>query len=340
MRRRPPRVAWRRARCRGRLVPPHRVRRVPPPRPGVVWPRVAGARPRARPRPHPRCGPPRRIGRRARRRARTTRRRGAPGRAPRPPVHRHRRRRARHRFRRGRRHRGAPPLPRSRDPHLLVVGAGEIASAIVRLLAAADLGTVTVANRNDHRAAELAGAYGVSYTSWSQLPEALRRADVVVAATSAPAPLLDAEILGAAVAGRRRNLLAIDVGFPHNVVAVPGVRVVGLDELDGATDALAARRLAAVPAVEAIVEEAVQAWTQTARALELEDLVKSLSLDLTFLAQDIAPALAAMRDSDAVQRSFHRAVTRLLHPYLEQLRSVVLTPGTEVLDNPQEVVTG
>jgi glutamyl-tRNA reductase len=92
------------------------------------------------------------------------------------------------------------------------------------------------------------------------LPVALDRADAVLCATSAPFPLLTAEVLRrAAVRRAGRPLVVIDLAVPRNVEAaaqeLDGVQLLDLDALTGGEAepafAAATRRAAAVVAAEA-----------------------------------------------------------------------------------------
>jgi glutamyl-tRNA reductase len=90
------------------------------------------------------------------------------------------------------------------------------------------------------------------------LVAALADADVVVAATGAPRPVLTASVV-AEVRRRRPGWapLVVDAGFPRNVEPLAGLDVVSLDSVAERESRVRAVREAAVPAVEALIAEAV-----------------------------------------------------------------------------------
>jgi glutamyl-tRNA reductase len=95
--------------------------------------------------------------------------------------------------------------------------------------------------------------------AWPQLEEALLQADLVISATSAPHVILLADQVAAAQERRGgRLLLLLDIALPRDidigVDGVAGVQRYDIDHLRGTIDTNLARRQAAVPDVERIVE--------------------------------------------------------------------------------------
>ena len=77
-----------------------------------------------------------------------------------------------------------------------------------------------VASRRRDRAISLAQRYGGSSVPFDELPEALERADIVVAATASPHLLLEADELAEVMRARdSRPLLLIDLAVPRDIDA-------------------------------------------------------------------------------------------------------------------------
>ncbi|MFC7176007.1 glutamyl-tRNA reductase [Halosegnis marinus] len=140
----------------------------------------------------------------------------------------------------------------------LVVGAGEMGTLAAKALDDA-VGRVIVANRTHDRArlvvANLDG--DATAVSLDALPLALTEADVVVAATGAPDPVVDEATLRNA-----GETLLIDIAQPRDVApaagTVAGVEIHDLDDLQSVTDeTLSARRVAA-ERVEAMIDEELE----------------------------------------------------------------------------------
>lgn len=148
---------------------------------------------------------------------------------------------------------------------VLVLGAGEMASIAAARLHDRGTGRILVCSRTHAHAAHLAAAAGADALPWEWREQALGRADAAICAVSAPAPVITAPALLAAVAGRR--FVAVDLGLPANLprpaVMPPGVEVIDLDGMRDRLARQASSRAAAVAAAEGIVAEetaALQLW--------------------------------------------------------------------------------
>src|SRR5207237_5676343 len=99
-----------------------------------------------------------------------------------------------------------------RGTEVVVVGTGETSELAARALADSGGRTVFVANRRRDRALSLARRYGGSSVAFDELPQALARADIVVAATASPHLLLERRELAEVMETRRgRSMHRIDL---------------------------------------------------------------------------------------------------------------------------------
>src|SRR3954447_24390880 len=97
------------------------------------------------------------------------------------------------------------------DRQVVIIGAGETAELTARALADQGVSTIFVANRRADRALSLAQRFGGRVASLHELPERLHEADIVVASTSSPHAIIEAEELEVVMAAREgRPLLVID----------------------------------------------------------------------------------------------------------------------------------
>jgi glutamyl-tRNA reductase len=202
---------------------------------------------------------------------------------------------------------------RGRDAAVLLLGAGTTASDIARQLAKRRVGDVVVASRTDARAESLARAAALRSARWTDLPRLVAEADVIVAATSTPAPIVGPSLLASA----RSGLLVIDVGVPRNVEAgASAVEYLTLDDVSHRRDEAMCRRRAAVPAVEAIVERHLRRWQRWAQALPLEGLLKQVFADEARLRSSLAAEVVArgwlptLEAADRFVAGFTRGVLR------------------------------
>ncbi|MGH7502498.1 MAG: glutamyl-tRNA reductase [Longimicrobiales bacterium] len=149
---------------------------------------------------------------------------------------------------------------------VLVVGAGKMSRLACNSLGlAVGEGThVTVLNRTVERAISLAARLSGDVASLDALPALLVAADVVLASTASPEPLIDEALVRDVMAVRpARTLVLVDIAVPRNVESsvrtVAGVRLFGLEDLRVRLASQLRERALHVGTVEAIVEEVVQA---------------------------------------------------------------------------------
>jgi len=212
----------------------------------------------------------------------------------------------------------------------LLVGAGEMAEAVARLLRVGGA-SVVVVGRTLARAEELASAVGGSARPWTALPQSLVEADVVVSSTSAPHHVIDYDMASAARRARRgKNQFYIDLAVPRDVdpriETLDGEFLYNIDDLSKVvSDTLSTRTREAASAEAIIGREAegydrwadaeqatptiVQLRARLSSALE-EEVSRSLRGKLKHLPADDRAALLKMTES-AVNRLLHQPTIRL-----------------------------
>jgi glutamyl-tRNA reductase len=211
-----------------------------------------------------------------------------------------------------------------RERSLLVVGAGRIGLQTLKAAEGRGVTRIAVANRTVGRAAEVAERFTGTAHGLAELGAALGASDVVVTATSSDTPVLDAELVRQAMAGRaERALVVVDLAVPADVERaageVPGVRLFDVDDLRAGLDDAMASRLREVPKVEAVVEEEVEAFGRRYRELEVEPLLSELRRQAESIrARELERAVADLGEVDpaVVERMEHLSrtlVKRLLH---------------------------
>ena len=167
--------------------------------------------------------------------------------------------------------------------HVIVIGAGETAELTAQALAANGVETVFVANRRADRARSVAERFGGRVVSLDELPAQLEEADIVVASTASPHPIVGAVELEQVMAGRAsRPLLLIDIAVPRDVdpacADLPGVSLYDIDDLQAVVARTLSGREAEAVRAETIVEEEIQRFARWMGQ------------------QDVLPAVAALRE--------------------------------------------
>ena len=101
---------------------------------------------------------------------------------------------------------------------VLIIGAGETAELTSRALHEQGVRTMFVANRRADRARALAERFGGRVGSLDELPDRLVDADIVVASTSSPHPIVGADELRVVMDARGgRPIVLIDIAVPRDI---------------------------------------------------------------------------------------------------------------------------
>jgi glutamyl-tRNA reductase len=225
----------------------------------------------------------------------------------------------------------------------LVVGAGEMGAGVASLLASGPgVAGVLVANRSEGRAEALAGSIGARAVPWAGLADAVDEVDVVVCATAAPEPVVDAAVLAASQDRRPgRTLVVVDLGVPRNVdaaaAAVPGVALFDIGDLKAHAEAAMASRRAEVPRAEAIIAEELVRWASRTAEREVVPLIAALreraeAVRLGELAR-LDGRLAGLGPAErrAVEALTRGIVAKLLHEPTVNLKAAAASEGGERL---------
>jgi len=143
---------------------------------------------------------------------------------------------------------------------ILVIGTGKIGRNTCRNLVDY-LGTrhLTLINRTESKAAELAAEIGVNHAPADRIAECVHAADIILVATNADQPTL----LRNWVEGAGEKLI-IDLSIPCNVersaAELPGITLAGVDELSKIKDETLQKREAEVPKAKVIIAEHIVEW--------------------------------------------------------------------------------
>jgi glutamyl-tRNA reductase len=207
---------------------------------------------------------------------------------------------------------------------VVILGTGETSELTARALADSGVRSVFVANRRRDRAIGLARRYGGTSVNFDELPQALERADIVVAATASPHLLLEARELAEVMDARdHRPMLLIDLAVPRDVDAacgdIGGVSLYDIDDLQAVIDRNRKVRQAEARKAEGIIEEEIQQFAAWLGSLEVLPTLAALRSRASEIADQVVREndgkweAASPRDLERIDALAHAVVNRLLH---------------------------
>lgn len=235
-----------------------------------------------------------------------------------------------------------------RQRRVLVIGAGEMGRLALKALGHRGAGCVEVVNRTFARAESAAATFGGCAFPLDRLAERLAQADVVIAATGAPQPILSRQAVADAVALRpQRPLLLVDLAVPRDIDSavddLPGVSLYDVDDLRGSLDDALSAREAEVPAVEAIIDGEVAALQNAYREMTVRPLIKELRGKAESIRQrEMERTLRNLGDIDDttlrhIQKFSQALVNQLLHEPTLYLKEKAVNGETGEVELAREI---
>jgi glutamyl-tRNA reductase len=207
---------------------------------------------------------------------------------------------------------------------VVIIGAGETAELTAQALADQGVRTVFVANRHADRARSLAERFGGEVGSLDSLPKRLQEADIVVASTSSPHPIVEAEGLEVVMHARGgRPLVLIDIAVPRDIEhacgEIEGVSVYDMDDLQAVVARNLEVREGERAKAEAVLEEEIQRFARWLGQLDVMPTISSLrehGADIVdqVLAENAGRwETASPRDLARIEAVARAVMQRLLH---------------------------
>ena len=211
-----------------------------------------------------------------------------------------------------------------RDARTLVVGTGEMRELAAEALYMHGVRSIPSINRTEANAQALAQRVQGRALAWPSLPEALAWADVVITATGAPYPIIHVQDVSRVLPQRHgRPLVLVDIAIPRDVEETIGdlseVYCYDIDDLHAVLDTNHAQRAAAIPEVEAIIEDEMARFVAWLHHRQVVPIIADMRGKALALADDeVKQALRQLeglpeRDQRFIARLAHRIVNKLLH---------------------------
>lgn len=215
---------------------------------------------------------------------------------------------------------------------VLLIGAGEMAELAVEHLIRHRSGHIFVANRTFERGVELATAYKGTAINIEEVPDYLRRVDIIISSTGAQGFILQKQQVKAVMRGRRnRPIFFIDIAVPRDIDpainTLNNAYVYDIDDLkDVVEENIEDRNREAIKA-ERIIDEAVINFRQWVQGLGVVPTIKALRSKVQSMArEEVRKTLQQMehlsnKDRETIERMAESLTNKILHAPTHYLKS-------------------
>lgn len=222
--------------------------------------------------------------------------------------------------------------------NILLTGTGKIGRNTCKNLVDY-LGTknITLINRTEEKAAQLAAELGLKYAPISELPSYIASADIILVATSADEPsILKRHLENAG------DKLIIDLSVPNNVEPaageLPNVTLVNVDELSKLKDETLKKREAEIPVAQFIIGRHQKEFNEWCRMRKNAPLLNAIKSHLAHIAiiherefnnpQTRCPYIAAEQKIQQVVNSVAGKMRSQNQPGCDYLQAIVEFTGS------------
>jgi glutamyl-tRNA reductase len=207
------------------------------------------------------------------------------------------------------------------ERRVVVLGTGEMAELTARALAERGVHTVFIANRRRDRAQAMAEQFAGRVAGLDDMLGELAAADIVLASTASPHPIVGSDELSVVMEQRGgRPLLLIDIAVPRDVdplcAELAGVTLYDIDDLQSVVARNLQVRQAEARAADAIVEDEIKRFAGWLGSLEVLPTIAALRTH----GEDIVESVLAENESrfagedrDRVRALARAVMQRLLH---------------------------
>ncbi|MAA71265.1 MAG: glutamyl-tRNA reductase [Bermanella sp.] len=229
----------------------------------------------------------------------------------------------------------------------LLIGAGETIDLVARHLVDAGVSDITVANRTLERAEALAEQFGAKAILLSAIPDELYKADIVIASTASPLPILGKGTVERALKKRKHEpMFMVDIAVPRDIETEVGdlndVYLYTVDDLKDIIEENVRQREHAAQDAEEIIEAGSAAFMRQLRTLDAVTTLKAFRQHAeTLRDQELEKALKRLQkgdDAQAVVATLANMLTnKLIHQPTVKMREASSVGRKEVMTWVQEL---
>lgn len=162
----------------------------------------------------------------------------------------------------------------------LLIGAGETIELVARHLSESGVRDIVVANRTLGRARELAQRFGAEAVLFSEIPEQLVHADIVISSTASQLPILGKGAAEHALKLRKhRPILMVDIAVPRDIEEQVGelddIYLYTVDDLTEIVDNNKRNRESEAHKADKLIDEGIENYLLRMRSLDVVSTLKA-----------------------------------------------------------------
>ena len=164
------------------------------------------------------------------------------------------------------------------NPKVLILGLGEIGIDVCKNLADKEFAEITLMNRTRAKSEKIAFGRNFRIADFDNLEREVRRSDVIISSVMIDKPLITKELIEKI--GILTYKYFIDLSVPRsvadNIEDISGALVYNIDSLRERADEALRIRMAAIPQVERIIEEAIGGFNDWSREMVVSPTINKL----------------------------------------------------------------
>jgi glutamyl-tRNA reductase len=164
------------------------------------------------------------------------------------------------------------------NPKVLILGLGEIGIDVCKNMADKEFAEITVMNRTRAKADKIASGRNFRVADFSDLEREVKRSDVIISSVMIDKPLITKELIDKI--GILTYKYFIDLSVPRSiedsVEDISGALVYNIDSLRERADEALRIRMAAIPQVERIIEDAIVGFNDWSREMVVSPTINKL----------------------------------------------------------------
>jgi glutamyl-tRNA reductase len=209
------------------------------------------------------------------------------------------------------------------------------------------IGRIIIANRTLERAHTLAVEFSGYAIGLDEIPNHLAEADMVIASTASPTPILGRSIVESALRQRkRRPIFMVDIAVPRDidpeVAALEDVYLYTVDDLQTIIQEGLASRHEAAKQAEEIIDTQVSHFMGWLKSLEAVPLIRALrqrgeSLRDAATEHAMRRLHAGHNAEEVVRELAHQLANRMMHTPCEQIRRASSDGRSDLLEAVQKL---